>query len=65
MLFSIDSQCLVSGQIEGYRQTFYTDSLEKYFVDIICGNYVTSMETVRKVILFIQIKWQINIGNIW
>ena len=32
-------------------------SLEKYFVSIICRNYGDSMETVWRVILYMEIVW--------
>ena len=31
--------------------------LDKYFVSIICRNYINSMETVWRVILFMEILW--------
>ena len=45
--------------------TFYGDfmvnassvSLDKYFISIICRNYIDSMETVRRVMLFMEIVW--------
>ena len=49
-------------KLYGFRQTvlvefFKVKSLEKYFVFIICRNCVDSMETVWRVIRFMEILW--------
>ena len=45
-------------EIVEIRQTSESITLEKYFISMTCKNYGDTVETVWRVILFIEILWQ-------